>query len=67
MDRNDRQAIEALFDKLATVERQSPPRDAESEAFMRDKIARQPSASLLHGADHRRSGAGVGGCGSAVG
>src|SRR5512134_2061706 len=44
MDRNDRQAIEALFDKLATVERQSPPRDAESEAFMRDKIARQPSA-----------------------
>ena len=44
MDRNDRQAIEALFDKLATVERQSPPRDGESEAFIRDKIARQPGA-----------------------
>jgi hypothetical protein len=44
MDRNDRQAIEALFDKLATVERQSPPRDGEAEAFIRDKIARQPSA-----------------------
>ena len=44
MDRNDRQAIEALFDKLATVERRSPPRDAESEAFIRDKIARQPGA-----------------------
>lgn len=44
MDRNDRQAIEDLFDKLSTVERQSPPRDAESEAFIRDKIARQPSA-----------------------
>jgi hypothetical protein len=44
MDRNDRQAIEALFDKLATVERQSPPRDGESEALIRDKIARQPGA-----------------------
>jgi uncharacterized protein len=42
MDKNDRQAIEALFDKLATVARQSPPRDGESEAFIRDKIARQP-------------------------
>jgi hypothetical protein len=44
MDRNDRQAIEALFDKLATVERQSIPRDGESEALIRDKIARQPGA-----------------------
>jgi uncharacterized protein len=44
MDRNDRQAIEALFDKLATVERQSTPRDGESEALIRDKIARQPGA-----------------------
>ena len=44
MDRNDRQAIEDLFDKLATVERQSPPRDGEAEAFIRDEIARQPSA-----------------------
>jgi hypothetical protein len=44
MDRNDRQAIEDLFDKLSTVERKSPPRDAESEAFIRDKIARQPGA-----------------------
>lgn len=44
MDRNDRQAIEALFDKLATLERQSLPRDGESEALIRDKIARQPGA-----------------------
>ncbi len=44
MDKNDRQAIETLFDKLATVERQSPPRDGESEALIRDKIARQPGA-----------------------
>jgi hypothetical protein len=44
MDRNDRQAIQALFDKLATVERQSPQRDGESEAFIQDKIAHQPGA-----------------------
>jgi hypothetical protein len=44
MDRNDRQAIEDLFDKLASVERQSPLRDAESEAFIRDKLTRQPGA-----------------------
>jgi hypothetical protein len=44
MDRNDRQAIEDLFDKLASVERQSPQRDGEAEAFIRDKIASQPGA-----------------------
>jgi uncharacterized protein len=44
MDRNDQQAIESLFGKLAEVERQSPPRDADSEAFIRERIARQPGA-----------------------
>ena len=44
MDRNDQQAIESLFEKLANVERQSPPRDAEAEAFIREQIARQPGA-----------------------
>jgi uncharacterized protein len=44
MDRNDQQAIEDLFGKLAEVERQSPPRDADSEAFIRERIARQPGA-----------------------
>lgn len=44
MDRNYRHAIETLFDKLATVERQSPPRDGEPEALIRYKIARQPGA-----------------------
>ncbi|PWR18079.1 DUF2076 domain-containing protein [Zavarzinia compransoris] len=44
MDRNDRQAIEALFGKLATVERQSPPRDAEAEAFIHERIAAQSAA-----------------------
>lgn len=44
MDRNDQQAIEDLFGKLAEVERQGQPRDGESENFIRDRIARQPGA-----------------------
>jgi hypothetical protein len=44
MDRNDQKAIEALFDKLATVERNAPPRDAEAEAYIRDRITRLPAA-----------------------
>lgn len=44
MDRNDQQAIEGLFGKLAEVERQALPRDAESEAFIRERIALQPGA-----------------------
>lgn len=44
MDRNDSQAIEDLFGKLAAVERQSPPRDAEAEAFIRQQISAQPGA-----------------------
>jgi uncharacterized protein len=44
MDRNDRQAIESLFGKLANVERQAPPRDPEAEAYIHEQIARQPGA-----------------------
>ncbi|RWP63106.1 DUF2076 family protein [Mesorhizobium sp.] len=44
MDRNDQQAIANLFEKLANVERQTPPRDAEAECFIYDQIARQPGA-----------------------
>jgi hypothetical protein len=44
MDRNDRQAIEHLFDKLAAVESSSPQRDGASEALIRECIDRQPSA-----------------------
>ncbi|TKT69860.1 DUF2076 domain-containing protein [Aquamicrobium sp. LC103] len=44
MDRNDQQAIEQLFGKLAAVEHQSPPRDAESETFISKQIAVQPGA-----------------------
>ncbi|WP_245268700.1 MULTISPECIES: DUF2076 domain-containing protein [unclassified Mesorhizobium] len=36
MDRNDQQAIGTLFEKLANVERQTPPRDAEAERFIND-------------------------------
>ena len=44
MDQNDKQAIEGLFGKLAQVERQSPQRDAQAEAFISSVISRQPSA-----------------------
>jgi hypothetical protein len=44
MDRNDQQAIETLFEKIGQVERQSPPRDREAEAFIRERITGQPSA-----------------------
>lgn len=44
MDYNDRQAIEGLFGKLSHVESQSGPRDAEADAFIRDRIASQPGA-----------------------
>ena len=44
MDRNDRQAIEDLFKKLADVDRSSPRLDAEAETFIRERIARQPGA-----------------------
>lgn len=44
MDRNDQQAIADLFERLAAAERQAPPRDAEAEALIRDRIAGQPAA-----------------------
>ena len=44
MNANDRRAIETLFTRLAEVERRSPPRDGEAEAFIRSEIARQPAA-----------------------
>ncbi len=44
MDGNDRQAIATLFDRLAEAERQSPPRDPEAEAFIRDNMSQQPGA-----------------------
>lgn len=47
MDRNDQQAIEALFAKLADVERQSPPRDGDAEAYIGEQLRRQPGAAYF--------------------
>ncbi|HSI41939.1 MAG TPA: DUF2076 domain-containing protein [Xanthobacteraceae bacterium] len=44
MDTQDRQAIERLFTRLSAVEQQAGPRDAAAEAFIRERIARQPDA-----------------------
>ncbi|NGO53754.1 DUF2076 domain-containing protein [Allomesorhizobium camelthorni] len=44
MDRNDQQAIQSLFEKLAKVEPQAPSRDPEAEAYIHQQIARQPGA-----------------------
>ena len=44
MNADDRAAIEGLFGRLASVERSAGARDAEAEAFIRDRIAQQPTA-----------------------
>ncbi|MEO6394662.1 MAG: DUF2076 family protein [Devosia sp.] len=44
LTREDRNAIDGLFERLAEAERTSEPRDPEAEALIRDKIARQPSS-----------------------
>ncbi|RUT34414.1 DUF2076 domain-containing protein [Arsenicitalea aurantiaca] len=40
----DRKAIEGLFERLDTVERNGQPRDAEAEALIAQSVARQPGA-----------------------
>jgi len=44
MDYQDRQAIEQLFGKIAQVEGQSAPPDAQAAEFIRSQTARQPNA-----------------------
>ncbi len=44
MDRNDQQAIEALFQRLAEAERGAPARDGGAEDFIARRIAAQPGA-----------------------
>jgi len=46
MDNHDRHAIEALFQKLAQVERTigTAPRDPEAEALIRERMTRQPGS-----------------------
>lgn len=47
MDKSDQQAIEALFGRLADVERQSPPRDGGAEAYIGEQLRRQPGAAYF--------------------
>lgn len=44
MNDQERQVIESLFTRLGEVERQAPPRDAEAEAFIQERIRQQPGA-----------------------
>lgn len=44
METADRNAIEGLFSRLATVERRSGPRDSEAEALIADELRHLPSA-----------------------
>lgn len=44
MDRNDQQAIEGLFQRLAEAERGGGARDAGAESFIARRIAEQPGA-----------------------
>jgi hypothetical protein len=44
LTRQDREAIEGLFERLADAERRGGPRDAEAEALIRELMARQPSS-----------------------
>jgi hypothetical protein len=45
LSREDRNAIEGLFDRLARVEREGAHRDPEAEALIRQEIARAPNST----------------------
>jgi hypothetical protein len=47
MEARDRQAIEGLFSRLDTVDRNSPPRDAEADALIRERVSASPNAPYL--------------------
>jgi uncharacterized protein len=44
MENQDRQIIESLFTRLSDVEKQAPPRDADAEAFIKERVGQQPAA-----------------------
>ena len=44
LTREDRTAIDGLFERLREAERRGGPRDAEAEAYIRSKIAAHPAA-----------------------
>ena len=45
LTREDRQAIDGLFDRLREAERRGGPRDTEAEAYIRQKMAGQAGAA----------------------
>ena len=47
MNGQDRQAIEGLFSRLAEAERQAPPKDAEADAYIRQRLQGQPGAPYM--------------------
>lgn len=47
MNEQDRQAIEGLFSRLADAEQKAGSRDAEAEAFIQQRIAKQPGAAYM--------------------
>jgi hypothetical protein len=44
MENQDRQVIQSLFNRLSDVEKQAPPRDADAEAFIKERVGQQPAA-----------------------
>ena len=44
LTRQDRDAIDGLFERLEDAERRGGPRDADAEALIREKIAKKESA-----------------------
>lgn len=44
MDQTEQHYIDELFDRLQSAERQSGPRDASAEGYIRERIGRQPAA-----------------------
>ncbi len=45
LTRQDREAIDGLFERLEEAERRGGPRDAEAEALIRQKMAHQPASA----------------------
>lgn len=44
MENQDRQIIQSLFSRLSDVEKQAPARDADAEAFIKERVGQQPAA-----------------------
>jgi uncharacterized protein len=47
MENQDRQIIQSLFTRLSEVEKQAPPRDADAEALIKERVGQQPAAPYL--------------------